>query len=183
MQPKRSVKFIGMNKERRWLIDAIRAQLFPEFARMGFENAPLPKSHGGIVDRGYLVTHPFGLLRRNGVRGLEQIEIHLAPRGRAAFSISIGVIPLAGIEGILGHIKTEDALVTWLEDFFVLYSRPRSFKPFSVHRSWWSKRERTQQEYEALVQQVGDLLPEVEGALAYGTVGPHIRKVKLKSRT
>lgn len=110
---------------------------------MGFENVPIPKFRSGPADREFIVTHPFGLLRRKESQGLEQIEIQLGPRGDAAFGIDFGTIPDSGIEGALGHIEPDQALVTWLEESFGLYERPRSFGLFSVHRWWWSKRERT----------------------------------------
>jgi hypothetical protein len=168
-----------MKKERRWLVNAIRAQLLPEFTRHGFEIVPLPKTKYGPTDREFVANHPFGLLRRQCARGFEQVEIHLASREGAAFSLGIGVIPIAGIQGIFGHIAADEALVTWLEEFFILYSRPRSFKPFAVRRWRWSKREVSEIDYQALVGQVVELLPEVEQALSQGKAGPHIRRTVL----
>ncbi len=173
-----------MSEQRRWLVSAIKRQLLPELARRGFAAFPLPTPKNGSSDREFVVSLPFGLFRRRSSRGVQQVEIQLASYGRAAFSINVGVIPDAGVKGILGeHLEPEEVLVTWLEEYFGFYAEPRSFKPFAVHRSWWSRRETTEADYNELVSHVVGFLPEVERALAEGTVGPHVRRIKLGPST
>ena len=166
-----------MKVERRWLVDAIRNRLLPELIRREFEVIPLQAIRSGPIDREFIVSLPFGLLRRRGERGLEQIEIQLGSSGRASFSINCGVIPEGGVDGVRGHIDANEALVTWLDEFYILYSSARRSSPFAIRRWWWGKAV-AQADYDALVGRTAELLPEVEKALVEGVVGPHIRRIK-----
>jgi hypothetical protein len=172
------IKF--MKKERCWLMEAIRSQLLPEFLARGFVLTPLPRAEQGPTDREFLVSFPFGRLRRSVDHGFEQVEIQLAPRGRAAFRLNFGLIPTGGVKGGLGHIVVDDAGVHSLPERFALYSCPFFSMNFSVRRWMWSKRERTEDEYRALVARVVDLLPEIEDALRNAKIGPHIRHTVIK---
>jgi hypothetical protein len=163
-----------MSKERRWLREAIRLQLIPQLVERGFELGPFPTSKLGSPDREFLVSFPFGRLRRRVAAGFEQIEIQLAPYNAAAFRLNLGVVPAGGVEGVLGHIAAEDAGVHSLPEYFALYSCPRFSLNFAVRCWWWSRRERTEDDYRALVAYVVGLLPEVDQALGDGKIGPHI---------
>lgn len=169
-----------MKKERRWLVEAVRSQLIPEFLARGFELAPFSRAKQGATDREFVVSFPFGRLRRSVDRGFEQVEIQLAPHGRAAFRLNLGLIPFGGVEGILGHIAADDAGVHALPERFTLYSCPFFSLNFSVRRWMWSRRERTEDEYRALVARVVELLPEVDDALRNGKVGRHIRHTVIR---
>jgi hypothetical protein len=160
---------------RRWLVDAIRTLLLPEFTRRGFEIVPLPKSGFGPVDRRSIVASRFGMLRRVGPRGIELVEVQMAPRGRAAFRLHVGVVPPAGIETITGHFAAEDVHVGWLDEFFELYQSAFFWTWFSVRRWPWRKVART--DHEDLVRRVVGMIPEVELALREGWRGPHLRRV------
>lgn len=166
-----------MKKERRWLIDSIRNQMLPEFARRDFEIVKLHSSEQHPIDRELIASLPFGLLRRRTDRGIEQIEINLSAHGRAAFNINIGIVPDTGIESSTGYVEPERVLVTWLDCYFVLCARRRFFAPFSVRHPWWSRLPITEADYEQLVDRVVALLPEVDQALSNKKIGPHIRKV------
>ena len=169
-----------MNKERRWLIEAIRLQLLPLFLARGFELVSLPKSKQGTNDREFLASFPFGRLRRRIETGFEQVEIQLAPHSRAAFRLNLGIVPAGGVDGVLGRISADDAGVHALPKYFTLYSCPFFSLNFSVHRWVWSRRQRTEDEYRALVARVESLLPEVDGALRNGKIGPHIRRTVIR---
>lgn len=169
-----------MRKERRWLVEAIRSQLIPEFLARGFELAPFPRAKQGPTDREFLASFPFGRLRRSVEHGFEQIEIQLAPRSRAAFRLNFGLIPSGGVKGVLGHIAADDAGVHSLPERFALYSCPFFSLNFSVRRWLWSRREGTEDEYRALVARVVELLPEVDDALRNGKVGRHIRHTVIR---
>jgi hypothetical protein len=165
-----------MKKERRWLLSAIEAELIPHFLARGFELTPIKTSRRGPTDREYLVSFPFGRLRRRVDGGVEQVEIQLAPHGRPAFRLNFGLVPSDGVNGILGHINSEDAGVHSLPERFTLYSCPLFSLNFSVRRWFWSSRDRTEQEYIALVVGVQGLLPEIDAALRIGKVGRHVRR-------
>lgn len=169
-----------VNRERHWLVNAIRSQLIPQFIARGFKLEPFPKSKGEARDREVVLAFPFGRLRRSVASGFEQVEIQLAPRGRAAFRLNFGLIPTDGIDGILGHIVADKVTVHSLSERFALYSCPRFSLNFLVRRWIWSKRERTEDEYRALVARVVDLLPEVEDALKGGKIGRHIRHTVIR---
>ncbi|WP_139942892.1 hypothetical protein [Fulvimonas soli] len=166
-----------MSTERAWLLKAIGEMLLPEFLRKGFENFTLPRSMVGPVDREFIISHPFGLLRRHSERGIEQVEIHLASKARGAFNLTFGVIPRGGIDSVFGRIDAGESLVTWMDEFFGLYCNPKSFKPFAVHGRWWSRKEVTEADCIALVNKVINLIPEIERALSKGEVGPHVRRM------
>lgn len=169
----------SQNQRRRWLVDAIRTTLIPEFIRRGFEVHLYSKQDG--VDRELISSLPFGFLRRSCERGIEQIEIQLDPREYdAAFSLNIGVVPIGGLESLRGHIAAEDVFVTWLDEFFVLYSRPGSSRPFAVRRKWWQTKETSHADYQTLINEVILLIPEVEQVLRLTSIGPHIRRVVIR---
>ena len=156
---------------------AIRTRLLPELMRRGFENVPLPPPEVGPMDRELIVTQPFGMLRRPGPQGLELVEIQLAPRGRAAFRLNIGIVPYAGIEGIYGPIAPDKVPVGWLNGYYHLYRCPFLWTWFSVRR--WAWRKPAQIDYDDLVERVVRLIPEVEMVLREGKQGPHVRFIKI----
>jgi hypothetical protein len=161
--------------ERRWLVNAIREQLIPEFLQRGFVNVPLDSQ--GPTDRESLVAFPYGRLRRQRPNGYEFVEIQMAPYSRAAFRLNIGVAPPAGIMGVHGHIAAEDVCVGWLEEFYTLHSCPFFQTWFSISR--WSRKPVTQDAYRSLVARVVGLIAEVENALAEGIKGPHVRHTRM----
>ena len=171
----------AMKKERRWLINAIRNRLLPEFVRRGFKIVPISK--GGLIDRELIYNSPFGTLRRPGSRGFELVEVQLITYGRAAFRILAGAAPPNGLETFNGHIAAEDILVGWLDESFEIYQYPLlwsclpSLAYFSIKP--WQKRASSQEDYDALAQWVASLIPEVELALRDGKCGPHVRLVKI----
>jgi len=172
-----------MKKERRWLVNAIRGDLLPEFAHRGFEVLPLPRAKLGVSDREFITAFPFGRLRRTGKRGLDQVEIQLAPRGRAAFRLNIGVIPPDGVSNVIQHKEehwpAEELMVGWwLEETFSLYSCPVFLSWFAVRRIFGA--ETVEDDYKKLIMRVVRLLPEIEAALDGGRQGPHLRRVRVK---
>lgn len=150
----------------------------PELLRRGFEIVPLPRPQNQPTDRELLVVFPFGMLRRAGSHGPELVEVQLAPRGRAAFRLNLGVVPPAGIDAIYGHVSAQDVHVQWLAESYTLSPCPYFHTWFSVGR--WRWRNVTQADYEALVRWVVGLVPEVERALQEGERGPHIRLIRKK---
>ena len=162
---------------RQLLIHAIRVKLLPEFANRGFETDALPEPRIGPMDRRLLVEMRFGRFRRTGPRGIELVEIQLAPRAQAAFRLNIGVAPADGIDTFAGHVAAEDILVGWLREYYALYQCPLFRVWFSVRR--WPWREVKATDYEGLVERVVGLMPEVELALREGTQGRHIRLVQI----
>jgi len=148
----------------------------PEFQRRGFEIVSLPQPRRGPVDRQFVVSFPFGRLRRASDRGFELVEVQLAPRGRAAFRLNFGVIPEVGVATPNGQVTVEDAMVGWwLDEYYGLYSCPRFRTWFSVPH--WPFRKVTESDYEALIEHLIELMPEVERALRERKRGPHVRRV------
>lgn len=168
------------SKPRRELLNALQQQLIPALQLRGFEAVPLPPFQDAAPDRRLIAALPFGRLRRSSPRGFEFVEIQLAPRGRAAFRLSMGVAPLDGIEGVRGHIAGENVLVGWLGEIFHLYSHPRFRAWFAVRRCLWEKHDPSATDFHNLAASVVKLLPEVDQALSQGKAGPHIRRIVIK---
>jgi len=167
--------------ERRWLVDAIRDRLIPEFTSRGFEVVPFPKI--GPTDWAGVAKNPFGRLRRRSASGFDLVEIDLESYGKAAFRLSIGVSSFGGMKTPNGHIAAEDVLVGWLDEYFVLYQRPWiwSFFPSLANFSVWrlNRSRVTREAYDVLVAQVAGMMWEVELALRERRCGPHVRRVRI----
>jgi hypothetical protein len=171
-----------VKKQRRWLIEAIRKRLLPEFGRRGFELVPIAKDRP--TDRELIVNFPFGTLRRPVTNGFELVDIQLGAHGDAAFRLLAGFSPQGGMDTFNGHFAAEDVLIGWLDEFFEVYERPRlwayfpSLAYFSVRR--WRSSRITPEDYDHLVDRVAGLIPEIETALKDDTCGPHVRRVRIQ---
>jgi hypothetical protein len=150
---------VKVSVEKRWLLEAIRARLLPEFVRRGFEVVPLSDEDA----RGEIrAAFPFGRLRRKGVNGFELIEVQLHPRDLAKFRINLGIAPPRGIDHFVGrHLAPEDIWVTYLDQYYEVYSSAIFRKWFAVRRGWWSKRPITEDDYHELIDRVRKLVPEI----------------------
>lgn len=173
------------------LTKSLRTHLVPAFTTRGFAVTPLRRE--GPIDREFERSFPsWGRLIRTRESGLDLVEIQLAPRGRDAFRINAGVVPKHGLTTLGGHWPAEDVPVHWLHEHFETHARPwlrpglraLGLEPlgawFSLRQ--WPRRSPTQSDYDTLAVRGAGCVPELEGALRDGTLGPHIRRIVLPTK-
>lgn len=151
-----------MNKhEANWLRSSVQDILIPAFVELGFVTVPLDTR--GSRSREIRRAFPFGRLRRFTSTGSEQIEVQFYKEGAPFFRINFGIVPLEGIEHLVGHVENKDVWIHYMNHYFAAYQIPKIRKWFGLFH--WPGRTITEADYDALVSEVVSFLPEVEKAL------------------
>jgi hypothetical protein len=153
---------------RRELIDTVRKRLVPALEGLGFSLVALSdqekRSEVGAA-------FPFGRLRRSTATGFDLVEIQFNKDGSASFRLNIAQVPTAGIEHAVGRVAAEDVWVHYLDHFCTLYAR-------RFLRRWFHVEEAARQDQiDATVERVVDLLPQVDDYLRHGRRGGNLRCV------
>ena len=159
------------NEERRWLTAAIREVLLPALYAQGFKDVALTDEQKKSELR---TGFPFGRQRRARESGFDVLEIQMEKYGSPSFGISTGVVPLAGINHVVGHVAAADVWSGHLPQHYVLYSVPLIGRGFSLWH--WLGRRVTQADVVNYVRQITtSVIPEIEGALREGRCGKHVK--------
>jgi hypothetical protein len=172
---------------RQLLIQSIRNRLVPALTMRGFELAPsIARSS---VDREFEQSFPsWGRLIRGREPGIDRVEIQLAKYGRAAFRISAGVVPKAGLMTPAGHRDAKEVNVQWLEEYFETHARPwlrpllamLRLEPLGAWFSVWPPRSVVASDYDQLAARAAALVPQIDRALQEGVATPNLRKVVIQ---
>jgi hypothetical protein len=160
-------------KERGWITASIREVLLPALYAQGFEPVALtdPEKKGELR-----AAFPFGRLRRAHKLGLDVAEIQMARHGAPAFRISVGVVPLAGINHPVGYVPAEEVWSSHLLRHYVLYELPLIQRWFSLWH--WPGRQVTERDVWAFVTATAkSVVPEIESALRDDQCGKHVRRM------
>jgi hypothetical protein len=166
------------NYEKRWLVASLKRLLIKELECRGFVNVPLSQEELN-GDREFRLVMPFGRFRREGSNGIDLVEVQLASYGRPKFRLNVGVVPLEGVLGLYGEkISAEEVWVHWLDKYFELYGGYWLRSWFAVRRWPWKKI--TRKNYDDLVTEVLEFMPEVEHGLKLGVAGSHMRTQNMK---
>lgn len=158
-------------EERRWLVKSIREVLLPALHAQGFETVALTEEE----KRGLHAVYPFGRLRRSRGTVFDVIEILMEKYGHPSFGISAGVVPLTGIDHVLGHVPAKDVWSSYLPQHYALYGIPFIGRGFSLWH--WPGRKVSASDIQALVADTTrSVIPEIENALRNGKCGRHVWK-------
>lgn len=173
------------------LVESVRRLLVPVFIERGFAIVPrrLP---GGEADRRYTDMFPLDEMRREMPDGgVDLIEVQFAPRNRAALRINATAVPKNGMVTAGGHRTASQLHGGGLHDHFETHARPWlrwglrvvGLEPLGEWFSLWPLPGLLtgQNDYDRLVLRVVEIVPEVEMALREGKLGPHVRRVAIKT--
>lgn len=166
---------LNTKEHRSLLIQSIRAHLLPTFAKQGFE--PAPAHQRGPTDRESEMSFPLGHIIRARGGGVDSVEIQFAPYRRPAFRINAGIVPKEGMTTMTGDWPAEEVCVHWLSEFFEMYASAHWRTWFSLR--FWRFRTPVQSSYDKLALRVAGFSSEIEAALREGSLGPHMRRVRI----
>jgi hypothetical protein len=161
-----------------WLRKAIKKILLPELERLGFECRPLNQDEKQY--REAIVSMPFGRHFRKMSEGGHVLEIEMGKRDSSQFRICFGFFPNEGVFGESEwdrgiHYPVETARVNEVSRQIFLGRKGTKGADFRVWYWPWQKPKK--EDYEKLVQDVVELLPQIDAALNTGTIGPNIYSV------
>lgn len=164
------------NNHRKWLVEALKLVLVPEFEKRGFSIIPL--SGELSKDRDYRFSYPFGRLRRMKEKGFELIGIKLSKKGSARFSLTIGTVPIEGNKLAFGKIvPPKDVWADDLETYYCLFRNKFLWSDFSIRQ--WPWKTIVKADYFKLAEEVAKLISEIDEVFATGKCGPHISRFDL----
>lgn len=167
---------MAANMHNKWLKKSIENILIPALQDMGYEWKK--QGTAAEVGREIVLGWPWGSMRRRNETTMDIVVICLRKRDRSFFRLNAGSCPLRGARGHVSgeYYSAEDVHPGALEESWAMVPRFSFLGYFGI--PFKELRGAKEADHQKLVRRVVSYLPEIEDALAFGKVGPHMKFIK-----